>query len=249
MLAQADIRLPGGDAVKIATDETWRTHPSPNTLMGVWDFMHFGGERYDANKEIPGWCEADFDDAGWKPATVYSPNLMVSAEMVEPNRQIQEVEPVAIDEVKPGVYRVHLGANVTGWLEANVRGKPGDEIEFKFSERIANDMTNRLHSKYVIGPEGKGTFRNRFNYFTGEWVTIEGPQVQARPGRHPRLARADGLRPGRQFPVLERAAQSTSTTRRSGPSRTSASAATSSIAPIASGWATAATPTRRPSAA
>ena len=42
---------------------------------------------------------------------------------------------MAVEEVKPGVYRVDLGVNVTGWLEANVRGKPGDEIEFKFSER------------------------------------------------------------------------------------------------------------------
>jgi len=178
VLAQADIQLPGGEAVKIATDDTWRTHPSPNTLMGVWDFMHFGGERYDANKEISGWCEAGFDDGGWKPATVYSPHLMLSAEMVESNRKIQAVKPVAVEEVKPGVYRVDLGVNVTGWLEADVRGKPGDEIEFKFSERPNMDMTNRLHSKYVLGPEGKGMFRNRFNYFTGRWVTIEGLKYQ-----------------------------------------------------------------------
>ena len=60
VLAQADIRLPGGEAVRIVTDDSWRTHPSPNTLLGVWDFMHFGGERYDADKEVPGWCEAEF---------------------------------------------------------------------------------------------------------------------------------------------------------------------------------------------
>ncbi len=181
VFAQANISLPGGEAVKVVTDESWRTHPSPNTLMGVWDFMHFGGERYDANREVPGWCEASFDDSSWKPATVYSPNLIVSAEMVEPNRRIQEVKPVAVEEVKPGVYRVDLGVNVTGWLEADVRGKPSDEIEFKFSERPEADMTNRLHSKYVVGPDGKGTFRNRFNYFTGRWVTIEGLKYKPAP--------------------------------------------------------------------
>ncbi|NLH43771.1 MAG: family 78 glycoside hydrolase catalytic domain, partial [Planctomycetes bacterium] len=174
VLAQADIRLAGGQSLRIATDDSWRVHPSPNTLMGVWDFMHFGGERYDANKEVPGWCEAGFDDSAWKPATVYSPRLVVSAQMVEPNRKIQDVKPVAVEETKPGVYHVDLGVNVTGWLQADVRGHAGDEIEFKFSERPNSDMTNRLHSKYVIGPEGKGTFQNRFNYFTGRWVTIEG---------------------------------------------------------------------------
>ncbi len=174
VLAQAEIRLPGGQAMRIVTDGTWRTHPSPNTLLGVWDFTQFGGERYDATKEVQGWAEPGFDDSGWKPATVYSPNLILSAEMVEPNRQIKPIAPVAVEEPKPGVYRVDLGVNVTGWLAADVRGKPGDRIEFKFSERPEADMTNRLHSQYIIGSSGKGTFQNRFNYFTGRWVTIEG---------------------------------------------------------------------------
>ena len=63
VLAQAEIRLPGGQTMRVVTDGTWRTHPSPNTLLGVWDFMFFGGERYDANKEVPGWAEANFDDS------------------------------------------------------------------------------------------------------------------------------------------------------------------------------------------
>jgi len=178
VLAQADIRLPGGKTMRVVTDDSWRTHPSPNTLLGVWDFMHFGGERYDAGQEVPGWCAVDFDDAAWNPATVYSPHLVLSAEMIEPNRRIEEVKPVGVEEVKPGVYRVDLGVNVTGWLEADIRGNPGDQIEFKFSERPGTDMTHRLFSRYIIGPSGKGTFRNRFNYFTGQWVTIEGLKYQ-----------------------------------------------------------------------
>ncbi|OHB68682.1 MAG: hypothetical protein A2Y77_12120 [Planctomycetes bacterium RBG_13_62_9] len=174
VLAQADIRLPGGATMRIVTDESWRTHPSPNTLLGVWDFMHFGGERHDALKEVQGWSEANFDDSAWKAATVYAPNLILSAEMVEPNRQVKGIRPVAVEESKPGVYRVDLGVNVTGWLEADVRGKPGDRIELKFSERSEAEMTHRLRSQYIIGPSGKGTFQNRFNYFTGRWVTIEG---------------------------------------------------------------------------
>jgi alpha-L-rhamnosidase len=174
VLAQADIRLADDDMVRVATDESWRTHASPSTLLGLWEFMHFGGERYDAGKEIAGWCEADFDDSGWKPATVYSPALALSAEMIEPNRQLDEIRPVAIEESGPGVYRVDLGVNVTGWLTANVRGEPDNRIDFRFSERPAADMTHSLHSQYIIGPSGKGTFTNRFNYFTGRWVTIQG---------------------------------------------------------------------------
>ena len=174
VLAQAEVELSDGKTMRIATDGSWRTHPSPNTLLGVWDFMHFGGELYDARKEAPGWCDADFDDSAWKPATVYSPSLKLSAEMVEPNRRIREIRPIAITETKPGVYRVDLGVNMTGLFEMDLRGKPGDTIEMKFSEQSKAEMTHRLYSRYVIGPSGKGTFGNRFNYFTGQWVTIEG---------------------------------------------------------------------------
>ncbi|MBN1362820.1 MAG: family 78 glycoside hydrolase catalytic domain [Sedimentisphaerales bacterium] len=178
VLAQADVELPGGRSLRVVTDETWRTHPSPNTLLGVWDFMHFGGELYDANKEVAGWCEPDLDDSGWQPAKVYSPNLLLSAEMIEPNRRIKEIRPIGVEQIKPGIYRVDLGVNVTGWLEIDLRGQPGDTIEMKFSERSTTDMTHRLRSKYVLGPTGAGMFRNRFNYFTGQWITVEGLSYQ-----------------------------------------------------------------------
>jgi len=175
VMAEARITMPPNGQVKvISTDETWRTRPSANTLLGIWDFMHFGGESYDADKEVPGWCHPDYDDSSWPVAKVYEPNLVVSAEMVEPNRKIREIEPVMIQMVRPDVYRVDLGVNVTGWFEMDVHGKPGDVIEMKFSERSDKEMTHRLHSRYIIGPSGKGTFRNHFNYFTGRWVQIEG---------------------------------------------------------------------------
>jgi len=174
VIAQADIELSGGKRFRIVTDETWKTHPSPNTLLGVWDFMHYGGELYDARKELPGWCDVSLDDADWKPACVFSPDVVLSAEMIEPNRRIEKIRPLQISEVSPDVYRVDMGVNMTGWVEADIAGQPGDEIEFKFSERYNQAMTHRLHSRYIIGPKGKGTFRNRFNYFTGRWIQIEG---------------------------------------------------------------------------
>ena len=47
-------------------------------------------------------------------------------------------------------------------------------------------MTHRLHSAYIIGPSGKGTFRNHFNYGVGRWITIKGPTPE------PQLAHARG---------------------------------------------------------
>ena len=174
MIAQAEIKLTDDNNVRIITDESWKWYPSPNTLMGAWFFMNYGGELYDANKEIDGWCEADFDDSSWKPASVYNPNLMLSGEMVEPNRIIKEIHPIAIEEQNEGEYRVDMGVNFNGWVEIDVKGEQGKRIDFQFSERADQAMTHQLRSAYIIGHTGKGMFRNRFNYMTGRWITIKG---------------------------------------------------------------------------
>jgi alpha-L-rhamnosidase len=182
VLAQADMEWADGKTLRVATDETWKWHPSPNTTIGLWDFMNFGGERYDANKEVKGWAEPDLDDSGWSPVKTFSPALQVSAQRVEPNRKIEEIRPVSIEEVGPNVWRIDMGLNFTGYLEAEVAGDPGDVVEFKWSEMKDKEMTHKLHSFYVIGPGGRGTFRNRFNYGVGRWIQVHGlkkrPELQ-----------------------------------------------------------------------
>jgi alpha-L-rhamnosidase len=155
VLAQADITLSGGQSKRIVTDGSWRTHPSPNTLLGVWDFMHFGGERYDANLEMPGWCDIDFDDAAWQRAAVYKPNLQVSAEMIEPNRRIQKVLPVGIQEVRPGsIVSISASTSPAG-SKRTCADRPVTRCP-SFSERAEEDMTHRLRSAYHPRPLGPG---------------------------------------------------------------------------------------------
>ncbi len=180
VIAQGTITFGDGKQVVVGTDESWVWHPSPNTTIGVWDFMHYGGESYDARKEIPNWCGPDLDDSGWKPVKVFDPKLQLSAEKVEPNRLVKEIKPVAIAEPKPGVWRVDMGVNFAGWLEVKLKGHPGDRVEMKWSERAEEEMTHRLHSFYVVGPQGKDTFRNRFNYGVGRWIQIEGLREKPR---------------------------------------------------------------------
>ncbi len=172
--AEFAFQSPDGDQVRLGTDEQWLTHASPNRLLGAWDFMNFGGEEYDARDEMPGWAETDLDTSGWKPAVTYTPALTLSAEALEPNRPQEELRVVAVTEPEPGVYRFDFGRNFAGWLEADVRGQPGDRIEFQFSERDDRPITHRLRSAYIIGPDGRGTFRHRFNYGSGRWVTVHG---------------------------------------------------------------------------
>src|SRR5690606_2003577 len=160
--------------VMVITDASWKTHPSPNRLLGKWDFRNMGGEIWDARNEISDWNEASCDETFWKPATVYPTELILSPQTVEGNRLFDEIRPVSIKEQADGSFRVDMGVNFAGWTEVDVKGRTGDTIRFLYSEREQDEMTFNLHSAYVIGANGKGTFRNRFNYSSGRWITIRG---------------------------------------------------------------------------
>lgn len=186
VLAQVDCDLPGPASLRIGTDETWVTHPSPSRLLGVWDFTQFGGERYEAGREPDGpvgaWSDSAMSEVDWKPAKVFAPKLVLSADPVEPNRRLTSLKPVAITEPKPGVYRVDFGRNFAGMYECDLRGgQPGDVIEMQWSEQEARPMTHRLRNQYVFGPGGRGTFRNRFNYGIGRWLTVTGLRTKPEP--------------------------------------------------------------------
>lgn len=178
VIAQADIYGKNSrKLVRIVTDETWKTHPSPNKLIGNWGFGlpgGYGGEIYDANKEIIRWNLADLDDSTWENAAVYTPALQLSAQRVEGNMPFDEIKPVAVENLPDGSYRVDMGINFAGWTRMDVSGDPGDTVRFLFSEREQDEMTFGLSSAYVLGKSGKGTFKNRFNYSSGRWITIKG---------------------------------------------------------------------------
>lgn len=161
-------------ALVVQTDESWKTHASPNKLLGTWDFAKMGGELWDANKEIADWNTISCDETKWSKAIVYQPQLILSAHTVEPNRLFDEIKAIGIEARPDGSYRVDMGVNFAGWTEVDLRGSKGDKIAFEYSEREQMDQTFNLHSAYIIGAAGKGTFRNRFNYSSGRWITIRG---------------------------------------------------------------------------
>jgi alpha-L-rhamnosidase len=175
--AQADFYNEISDTkpvLRLQTDETWKTHSSPNKLLGTWDFGNMGGEIWNANKEIPDWNQTDFDDSTWKNVTVYHPNLKLSAQRVEKNELYEKIHPVSIEKRGEGIYRFDMGVNFAGWTNIKLTGEPGMRIDILFSERRQDEMTFRNRSAYIMGPSGKGMFHNCFNYSSGRWITVRG---------------------------------------------------------------------------
>lgn len=158
----------------ITTDSSWKEHPSASRLLGVWHYNQMGGELWDAGKENINWNTLSCIETDWKAAVVYHPKLVLSAQKVEGNRLFEEIHPLQITARKDGAYRVDMGVNFAGWTAIKVSGSPGDTIRFQYSEREQEEMTFGLHSMYIVGKSGEGTFRNRFNYSSCRWITIKG---------------------------------------------------------------------------
>lgn len=173
-LVQVEMFFHGNKKVQLVSDDTWKVHGSPNTLIGYWDAHHFGGEFYDASLELPGWNTLEFEDSDWAAAKIYQPNVVVSADKTRPNCLLKEIKPVSVHELEPGIYRVDMGINYAGWFEMQFEGNPGDVVTFMFSENEKDSITFGIHSIYKIGNTGKGKFCNRFNYMVGRWVQISG---------------------------------------------------------------------------
>ncbi|GAB3027625.1 glycoside hydrolase family 78 protein [Niabella terrae] len=160
--------------MKLSSDVSWMTKPSPNQLLGSWDFAKMGGELWDDRQADSCWNQGNCQHPGWQQAQSYRIPLGLSAQMVEGNEKVTEIRPRKIERLANGDYRVDFGTNFAGWTQVRLRGQPGARIDLLFSERAQETMTFDMRSAFIIGPAGEGVFRNRFNYSSGRWMTIRG---------------------------------------------------------------------------
>jgi alpha-L-rhamnosidase len=174
VLARVDVEFANGARRSVVTDETWRAQASPSRHVGGFGFADFGGERWDARENQPEWCAADFDDGAWQPVEVQDVSLELSARRSESDEELDVLTPVAIDGRGPNGFVVDFGRGCTGFLEAELRGEAHATVTLTWSERAADETTYAQRSECVLDERGRATFRNRFDYASGRWLTLRG---------------------------------------------------------------------------
>jgi alpha-L-rhamnosidase len=159
------------------SDESWKCKVSSSENLGLWKGGgkgEYGGELIDARRMVKGWDEASFDDSGWANASIYQKSLILSAEMIEPDRKVKILTPVSIAEHE-GNYTFDMGRNFTGWLELKLRnGKEGEVVKLTTANRLGLVVEYNQESHYIHDASGVGTFCHRFNYTAGRWITVSG---------------------------------------------------------------------------
>jgi len=198
--------------VVVGTDSTWAYSPSTHTLLGNWTWNNFGGERIDAQRDIPDWNKAGCRTGNWQSATPCdAPNGLVVAQSCEPNRIGKIIPWVTCNELGTNVWELDFGVNLTGWLRLKLSGlKAGQKVILRFADKRfqspAGDQTpaGRIkataqwttktpdgdvayqtfkHVDEFISAGGKGEqFCSKFNYHGFRYVIVEGLPEKPKPG-------------------------------------------------------------------
>ena len=178
LIFQLHIEFVDGTATNIVSDGSWKLAINgPITGNNEYD-----GEKYDARKEFPGWNRAGFDDSAWQPAAVVSaPGGVLSAVRQDPVRVTQEIKPVSVKEIKPGVFIFDMGQNLVGWCRLKVDGPAGTRITLRHAETLTPDgelYTANLRSAkatdvYTL-KGGEETWEPRFTLHGFRFVEMTG---------------------------------------------------------------------------
>ena len=187
MICQLEITYADGTSETIISDQSWTCSQGPILYDGIRN-----GEHYDARREMPGWSTPYFDDREWlKAVEVEGPRAKLRAQSIPPIRQMQEIKPVAVHEVRPGVYVFDLGQNIAGYSRIRVAGSAGTEITLKHGEKLfpngTVEQTQILRflktgeaqtDKYILKGKGIETWHPRFVYHGYQYVEVSGLPVK-----------------------------------------------------------------------
>ncbi|MCG6187336.1 family 78 glycoside hydrolase catalytic domain [Maribellus maritimus] len=197
---QLVISYEDGSEEVIVSDETWKTADSPITFNNL-----YGGEDYDATKELPGWSSSGFDDSGWATVALsQGPGGKLKAQLTPPIKVTQTLSAVKQTNPQPGVYLFDLGQNIAGWWRLEIEGEPGQVIRIRGAETLNDSLFStplqegdklstkeRYHAQtwtdYTIKSNKRETYEPRFFYTGFRYI-----EVTVNDQRNPKYLNIEG---------------------------------------------------------
>lgn len=178
-----DITYTDGTSTQLMSDRSWKASYGPIRFDGLRN-----GEVYDARLEMEGWNKPGFKDKDWEEVvTVKGPEGKLSAQKLPPIKEMAEIKPKSVREIKPGVYVFDLGQNIAGYSRISIQGTAGDSIKLKHGERLYEDgsveqeeILRFLRSgeaqtdTYILKGAGKETWNPSFVYHGFQYIEVTG---------------------------------------------------------------------------
>ncbi len=178
LFTQLELVYQDGSSDRIVTDGSWKSHVSP---LLASDFML--GEDYDATREIRGWDKPGFNDADWSAVVVRTePSRAMNGQVMEPVRQLSEIQTVALTVPKPCKWTYDLGQNMVGVVRLKISATAGTKISLRHAEMLNPDgtiYTDNLRGApsidtYVCKGGGEEVWQPKFAFHGFRYVELTG---------------------------------------------------------------------------
>ena len=197
LILRLQMEFADGTKDAVISDTSWTTAAGPITVSNI-----YGGEDFDARKELAGWDKAGFTDASFAAATVASgtaPSLI--ARSAPPVKVMQEFTSPKITQPQAGVFVYDLGQNFAGWPELTVQGAAGATVKMTPGELLSGGNVSQVSSgspvwfSYTLKGSGVEVWHPRFSYTGFRYIQVEGAvpadQAASFPGK-PQLTSLTG---------------------------------------------------------
>lgn len=176
------IKYADGTVQTITADDSFKTRTHMVTMSNV-----FGSEILDGRMDQPGWNEVGFNDTAWQPAIIIDstekPKGVLENQFQPPVKVIHQYEAKYLHtRSKRQIY--DLGQNLSGILDVEICGKPGDCIRFYPAEKLdaRGDVDQNAKNwmpidsciTCIVGKDRQWQhFRMKFTYFAGRYLAAE----------------------------------------------------------------------------
>ncbi|MEW2399434.1 family 78 glycoside hydrolase catalytic domain [Streptomyces sp. NPDC046862] len=204
LIAQLEVTLADGSVRTVASGDDWRTTLGPTTSSN-W----YGGEDYDARREIPHWDEPRGDHRSWEravtvpaPGTAAAPAAL-SARETEPIRVVETLTGKEVDGAD-GSRVFDLGRNIAGWPEITVSAPAGTEIRIHPAESLKDghafqsisNVGAPLWDSYTTRDSRPATWHPRFSYHGFRYLELKGVPEGAEVTVRGKVLRTDNATAG-----------------------------------------------------
>lgn len=177
-IVQLEIIYSDGSKETVVSDNSWKSSTGPILTSDIYN-----GESYDARLEMKGWDVPHFHDSGWSGVLTKETDkkLLVNSESV-PVRITQTIKPIAKIITPKNELVLDFGQNFVGWVEFNLKGEAGDQIQLNFAEVLdkegnfytTNLRTAKAEDTYIFKGEGVEKYEPHFTFHGFRYLKISG---------------------------------------------------------------------------
>ncbi|MBN2980760.1 MULTISPECIES: alpha-L-rhamnosidase [Cohnella] len=183
--------LHADEELLLATDRTWKFRIAGHYGGGDGETVGYETqflENIDQRLAVPGWQEAGFPDDDWQEPAERPDADYAFAPQPVPAVCVYRVAPERVVRLAEGRYLLDFGRELTGQFEMEARGRPGERIEVRYGEELADDGSSvryelRCNCRYreIWTLSGREDKFEPFEYKAFRYVELDGPDEALRP--------------------------------------------------------------------